>query len=106
MRYVNRQPCSDCGSIRQRVKRTGTTEQDQVLRLRQCDDCGHRFTTVEVIVPDATLWQLDVGSRFANQMRTRERRGYQGTRSGTYPRSRAMVDVSVRVRAITPEKAA
>jgi DNA-directed RNA polymerase subunit RPC12/RpoP len=106
MKYVNRQPCADCGSIRQRVKRTGTTDQDQVLRLRQCDDCGHRFTTVEVVVTGATLWQLDVGHRFVKRMQTRARRGYHGTRSGSYPRSQAAIDVTVKVRSITPEEKA
>jgi transcription elongation factor Elf1 len=93
--YRHRFPCSECGSIRVRCRLTGATEEDQPVRLRRCEDCGHQFTTIEVLSP-VSIYRIDVHRRFRNMMRMRELRGYQGGR-GPGPRRAPQVIVKVTV---------
>lgn len=95
--YRFRHPCPDCGSIAVRCMLTGADEDDRPLRLRRCEECGHRFTTVEVLAP-ASIYRLDVHRKLRNRMRMRERRGYHGGVSGAKakPMPRLVVSVSLR----------
>lgn len=44
--------CPKCSSSALRVPITNNRLDDQVVRRRQCADCGHRWFTVEMAVPD------------------------------------------------------
>lgn len=44
--------CPKCSSSALRVPITNNRLADQVVRRRQCADCGHRWFTVEMTVPD------------------------------------------------------
>jgi len=44
--------CPKCSSSALRVPSTNNQLDDQVMRKRVCLDCGHRWFTVELIVPD------------------------------------------------------
>lgn len=44
--------CPKCQSAAVRVPITNNMLGDQVMRRRQCSDCGHKWFTVEVAVPD------------------------------------------------------
>jgi DNA-directed RNA polymerase subunit RPC12/RpoP len=44
--------CPKCSSTSLRVPITNNQLDDQVMRRRQCGDCGHRWFTVELAVPD------------------------------------------------------
>jgi len=44
--------CPSCSSGTIRTPITNNMLDDQVMRRRQCADCGHRWFTVEVVVPD------------------------------------------------------
>jgi hypothetical protein len=44
--------CPSCSSGTIRTPITNNMLDDQVMRRRQCADCGHRWFTVEVMVPD------------------------------------------------------
>lgn len=94
--YRYRHPCAACGSIRVRCLMTGATEDDMPLRLRRCEECGHKFTTVEVLAP-LSFYRLDVHRKLRNREKMRERRGYHGMRSGTYRRPQPVLKVKVKV---------
>lgn len=91
--YRFRIPCPDCGSIRVRVLSTGATDDDLPVRLRRCDECGHKFTTVEVHSP-VSFYRLDSGRKWRNRMRMRELRGYRG---GKGPKGKPSPLIRVRV---------
>ena len=44
--------CPQCSSGTIRTPITNNMLDDQVMRRRQCADCGHRWFTVELAVPD------------------------------------------------------
>ena len=44
--------CPKCRSKAVRVPITNSLLDDQVMRKRTCADCGHKWFTVEVAVPD------------------------------------------------------
>jgi DNA-directed RNA polymerase subunit RPC12/RpoP len=44
--------CQRCGSSALQVPCTNNKLADQVVRRRACADCGHKWFTVELIVPD------------------------------------------------------
>ena len=44
--------CPKCCSSAIRAPITNNMLEDQVVRRRQCADCGHKWFTVEVTVPD------------------------------------------------------
>lgn len=44
--------CPKCSSAALRVPITNNRLADQVVRRRVCADCGHKWFTVEVAVPD------------------------------------------------------
>jgi transcriptional regulator NrdR family protein len=44
--------CPKCSSTTLRVPITNNRLSDQVVRRRVCADCGHKWFTVEVTVPD------------------------------------------------------
>jgi hypothetical protein len=75
--YRFRPPCPACGSVKVRCLKYGATDDDMPVRLRRCDECGGKFTTVEVISP-VTFYRLDSARKWSNRMRMRERRGYAG----------------------------
>lgn len=43
--------CPECGSTWTTVRYTGMDEDGRTIRQRICSHCGHRFGTVEVILP-------------------------------------------------------
>lgn len=96
--YSNRIPCPACGSVRVRALAWGSTDEDQPLRHRACEDCGERFTSIEVVVPGFTLYQLDSVRKWRNMMRQRVTRGYQGGRGGPGPKRTPRITVDVKVR--------
>ena len=51
-------PDPDCGSVKTRTDYAGMDEDGHRIRVRGCDDCGNRFTTVEVAVP-FRFWRAD-----------------------------------------------
>ena len=54
--------CPQCSSGTIRTPITNNMLDDQVMRRRQCADCGHRWFTVEVVVPDyAVGWCAPLG---------------------------------------------
>lgn len=44
--------CPRCSSAALRVPSTNNKLDDQVVRQRVCTDCGHKWYTVELMVPD------------------------------------------------------
>jgi hypothetical protein len=42
--------CPQCGSLKSKVTKVSSLG-DRIRRRRECVDCGHKFSTVEVIVP-------------------------------------------------------
>ena len=98
--YRFRSPCPECGSTRVRVVLTGADEADRMLRLRKCEECGAKFTTIEVLSP-VSIYRLDVVRKWRNRMRMRELRGYHGGLGGNpgAPAPSVTVAVSVRERA-------
>lgn len=56
--------CPACSSGNIRALITNNMLDDQVMRRRQCADCGHRWFTVEVTVPDyAVGWSAAMQSK-------------------------------------------
>ena len=52
--------CPKCSSSVLRAPRTNNMLDDQVVRRRACVDCGHKWYTVEIAVPDyAVGWSVD-----------------------------------------------
>jgi hypothetical protein len=47
--------CPNCSSSALRVPITNNKLDDQVVRRRQCMDCGHKWFTVEMTVPDYAI---------------------------------------------------
>lgn len=47
--------CPNCSSSALRVPITNNKLDQQVVRRRQCLDCGHRWFTVEMTVPDYAI---------------------------------------------------
>lgn len=51
--------CPKCSSSALRVPITNNRLADQVVRRRQCTECGHKWFTVELAVPDyAVGWSV------------------------------------------------
>ena len=49
--------CPSCGSADVRVYKTQRESHKSILRNRKCPDCGHRWFTVEVLLPTgAAMW--------------------------------------------------
>jgi len=44
--------CPKCSSTTLRVPHTNNRLSDQIVRRRVCVDCGHKWFTVEITVPD------------------------------------------------------
>ena len=56
--------CPKCSSETIRAPITNNRLPDQVVRRRQCADCGHKWFTVEVTVPDyAVGWSVAHGHK-------------------------------------------
>lgn len=52
--------CPSCSSSTHRAAITNGLLPDQIVRKRVCADCGHRWFTVEVQVPDYLIgWSVD-----------------------------------------------
>ena len=47
--------CPDCHSKNHKVPVTNGQMDDQIVRKRACNDCGHIWFTVEVIVPKYSI---------------------------------------------------
>ena len=94
--YHYRTPCPECGSTKVRVISTGADEQDRMLRLRRCQECNYKFTTIEVISP-VSFYRLDVVRKWRNRMRMRELRGYHGGLGGNPGTAAPSVTVTFRV---------
>lgn len=56
--------CPKCSSETIRVPFTNNRLPDQVVRRRQCTECGHKWFTVEMTVPDyAVGWSVAHGHK-------------------------------------------
>lgn len=91
--------CKECGAGPGRCIEVGHDDRDRTLRLRRCDTCGTRYTTVEIALPaDASFYVLADSWRYRQLLKARLRRGYHDTQQGRYRRSRRQrLDVRVRV---------
>lgn len=95
--------CPACSSHRRRVRMTSVDVEGRKLRYGTCLDCGRRYTTVEVTVPDPhSLFTLSGLRKEQNRQRERRRRGYHGPGLGGPPlKPEPVLDISVRVRSLT-----
>lgn len=55
-------PCPECGDMNAPVRHSGHDVGGNRVRRRDCGNCGHRFTTVEVPV-DASFFRLVQATR-------------------------------------------
>lgn len=85
-----------CGGTKTRKTNSGKDKEERPLTKRQCQDCGRRFTTIEVEVP-AKFSEVDVEHRRRQREAKRRKNGWQAsTRDhGHKPKS---ITVEVRVR--------
>ena len=68
--------CPECGNTRAKTHGGGWSEpNDDYLRYRQCENCGNRFATVEVVVPDTTFYRLDYRGRLYRRLNWRRNTG-------------------------------
>ncbi len=78
---------------------TSLDAESRKLRYGTCLDCGRRYSTVEVTVPDPhSLFTLSGIRKTHNRMQMRKRRGYHGTRGGAPIKPEPVLDVEVKVR--------
>jgi len=49
---MNGLQCKSCGGFSFRVLRTDVTYGGRLTRRRECNSCAHRFTTMELEIPD------------------------------------------------------
>ena len=47
MRAINSPQCPQCGSIESRVMGRFTSQENDCVRNRRCQDCGHRWRTLQ-----------------------------------------------------------
>lgn len=90
--------CPACESHRARTRQSGHDSEGRRLRYKACEDCGTRYTTIEVTVP-YSLHVLDGHLKQRNRMAERVRRGYHGTKGGPPLKPEPVIDVVVKVRA-------
>jgi hypothetical protein len=95
--------CPECGAVRGIVKETGYDIEDRMLRLLQCQTCGTRYTTVELVVPGSydqgyrSFYRLAESWRLKNLYQSRRYRGYHNTKQGRYKRPRPRLEIDVRL---------
>ena len=91
--------CPSCGAGPGRCIEVGHDDQDRTLRLRRCQTCASKYTTVEVALPEgASFYVLADSWRYRQLMKARLRRGFHSTSQGRYRRPRTQtLDVKVRV---------
>jgi transcriptional regulator NrdR family protein len=94
--------CPSCGAPPGRVSQNGYDDHDRVLRLRVCQTCDAKYTTVELPVP-GSFYKLADSWRHKQVLRARMARGYHNTRSGRHRRPRPVLIVDVKY---IPERAA
>ena len=46
-RPLNAPACPECGSIETKVLGRYTSQEDDCVRVRRCNDCGHRWKTLQ-----------------------------------------------------------
>ena len=91
--------CPDCESTRSRTRETGFDAAGRKLRVKVCEDCGIRYTTLEVTLPrHLSLYVLSPFRKWRNRMELRRRRGYHGTAGGPPLKPEPVIDVTIRVR--------
>jgi hypothetical protein len=77
--------CPRCGIKSGKCIRSGTDSDGHPVRTRECRDCGERYTTVEVVVPDTKFENLDVERKMYQKLHMREKRGYWGQKARKFP---------------------
>jgi transcriptional regulator NrdR family protein len=90
--------CPECEAPRGRYHK-GPDENDdgQVIRQRECRNCGLRYPTVEVAVTGTTFYRLADEYRRVNTERMRDARNYRASQNGSYFRERDRLKVTVQV---------
>jgi transcriptional regulator NrdR family protein len=75
--------CPECEAPRGRYHK-GPDENDdgQVIRQRECRNCGLRYPTVEVAVTGTTFYRLADEYRRVNTERMRDARNYRASQNG------------------------
>src|SRR5574338_376114 len=76
--------CPECGGMHAMVKNSNLDVEGNRIRQRRCDDCGHWFSTVEVVLPGLSFHKTRPSQR-------------NGRRSPQYVRVVRTGDTSVRV---------
>ena len=62
MKTIQGMPCPQCGDMNVPVRHSGHDIEGNRVRRRDCANCGHHFTTVEVAVP-ASFFRLTQPTR-------------------------------------------
>lgn len=97
--------CPECQSTRARTRETGLDAEGRKLRLKVCQDCSTRYTTLEVTMPPPlSLYVLSPFRKWRNRMEWRRKRGYHGGIGGQPLKPEPEVKVTLHVR--RPGKAA
>ena len=87
--------CPECQSGNAHTLDTDRYHTDEVVRLRQCKDCGLEYTTFEVAVP-VSFYRVAIRRKDTALRYHRKRDGYTGQKTRP-PVEAPRVDIRVRV---------
>lgn len=91
--------CPECGARKGKVCETDYSESlGWQLRVRICDECRTRYSTIEIPLPsEVSLHKLGTERRDQRRINARKARGFYDTAQGRYLRPRYRLEVLVRV---------